>query len=71
MKRVLKVLATACLCMLASFSYGATAAEAVRIGVSLGLSGKYRAPAAMQKRGYELWRDEVNARSRGRREVWA
>ena len=37
-------------------------ADSVRIGFSLGLSGQYRQPAAMQKRAFELWRDEVNAR---------
>jgi branched-chain amino acid transport system substrate-binding protein len=33
-----------------------------RIGISLGLTGKYRDAAAMNKRGYELWRDDINAR---------
>ena len=39
---------------------GANASEAVQIGVSLGLTGKYKAPAEMQQRGYELWENEVN-----------
>jgi branched-chain amino acid transport system substrate-binding protein len=39
---------------------GARASEAVHIGVSLGLTGKYKAPAEMQQRGYELWENEVN-----------
>ncbi len=38
------------------------ASEPIRIGVSLGLTGQYQQPAAMHKRAYELWRDEVNAR---------
>lgn len=38
------------------------ASEPLRIGVSLGLTGQYQQPAGMQQRGYELWRDEVNAR---------
>jgi branched-chain amino acid transport system substrate-binding protein len=42
--------------------FSAYAAAPVKIGISLGLSGRYQAPSAMQKRAYELWRDEVNAR---------
>ena len=38
------------------------AEEPIRIGISLGLTGQYQQPAAMHKRAYELWRDEVNAR---------
>jgi branched-chain amino acid transport system substrate-binding protein len=38
------------------------AAEPIRIGISLGLTGQFQQPATMQKRAYELWRDEVNAR---------
>jgi branched-chain amino acid transport system substrate-binding protein len=41
---------------------GALCAEPVRIGLTLGLSGQYQAPSAMQKRAYEMWRDEVNQR---------
>lgn len=40
----------------------ALADHAVRIGVSLGPNGKYQGPSRMQRRAYELWRDEVNAR---------
>ena len=40
----------------------ALAAEPVRIGVSLGLEGKYKGPSEMQRRAYVLWMDEVNAR---------
>jgi branched-chain amino acid transport system substrate-binding protein len=36
------------------------AAEPVRIGVSLGLSGRYEKLAAMQQRGYLLWERHVN-----------
>lgn len=39
----------------------AVAAEPLRIGVSLGLTGKYAELGHMQKRAYELWRDEINA----------
>ena len=38
------------------------ASEPVQIGVSLGLTGKYKAPAEMQQRGYEVWENEVNQR---------
>jgi len=40
----------------------AFAADPIRIGFSLGLTGQFQQPAAMQKRAYELWRDEANAR---------
>jgi branched-chain amino acid transport system substrate-binding protein len=40
----------------------ALATAPIRIGVSLGLTGQFQQPAAMHKRAYELWRDEVNAR---------
>jgi branched-chain amino acid transport system substrate-binding protein len=40
----------------------AVAAEPIRIGVSLAFSGQYEQPASMQRRAYELWRDDVNAR---------
>lgn len=39
-----------------------SSAKVVRIGISLGLTGKYRAPSTMQQRGYELWQSEVNRR---------
>lgn len=38
------------------------AAEPLRIGVSLGLTGQYEQPSQMQMRAYELWRDDVNSR---------
>jgi branched-chain amino acid transport system substrate-binding protein len=38
------------------------AAEPVRIGVSLGLTGKYKELAEMHKRAYRLWENEVNKR---------
>jgi ABC-type branched-subunit amino acid transport system substrate-binding protein len=40
----------------------AEAGQVLRIGLSLGLAGKYRELANMNKRGYEQWRDDVNAR---------
>lgn len=36
-------------------------ADTIRIGVSLGLTGKYSAMAGMQRDAYTLWRDHVNA----------
>ena len=38
------------------------AGQPLRIGVSLGLTGTYAEPSTMQRRGYELWRDDMNAR---------
>ena len=40
----------------------ARAVEPVRIGVSLGLTGKYAALAAMQQRGYQLWQRDINSK---------
>ncbi len=40
----------------------AVAAEPIRIGVSLGLTGQYEQPSNMQLRAYEFWRDDVNGR---------
>jgi branched-chain amino acid transport system substrate-binding protein len=40
----------------------AQAAEPVRVGLTLGLTGKYAALCAMQQRAYELWRRDVNAK---------
>lgn len=40
----------------------AASQESVRIGLSLCLTGRHQQPAMMQKRAYELWRDEVNAK---------
>ena len=55
------VLALAALAAGGSFP-GSRASNPLRIGVALGLTGIYTAPALMQKRAYEMWRDEVNAR---------
>jgi branched-chain amino acid transport system substrate-binding protein len=38
------------------------AAQPLRIGVSLGLTGQYNATSMMQRRAYEMWRDETNAK---------
>jgi branched-chain amino acid transport system substrate-binding protein len=43
-------------------SIRATGSGPVRIGVSLGLTGQYRVPSEMNRRGYELWQDDVNAK---------
>ncbi len=48
-------------CVIAAAS-GALAADPVRIGVSLGASGKYQFPSRMQMRAYQLWENEVNDR---------
>ncbi len=40
----------------------ANAADPIRIGVSLGLTGTYAGPAKMQERGYELWEQDINRR---------
>jgi len=40
----------------------ALAAQSVRIGLTLGLTGKYAEMSAMQMKGYRLWEDQVNAR---------
>ena len=39
----------------------AAAANPIRIGISLGLTGKYERPARMQQQAYIQWRDELNA----------
>ena len=36
--------------------------ERIRIGVSLGLTGRYSAMAAMQEKGFRLWESDVNDR---------
>ncbi len=36
------------------------AADPIRIGVSLGLTGTYSGPAKMQERGYRLWEQDIN-----------
>lgn len=38
------------------------APEPVRIGVSLGLTGRYAEFGAMQERGFRLWEEGVNVR---------
>ena len=40
----------------------AMAAETVRIGLTLGLTGKYAEMSAMQMKGYQLWEKQVNDR---------
>ena len=40
----------------------AQAAEPIRIGVSLGLTGTYSGPAKMQERGYRLWEQDIKRR---------
>ena len=40
----------------------AASKETIRIGISLALTGQYAEPSLMQKRAYELWRDEVNGK---------
>ena len=40
----------------------ALAAEPIRIGVSLGLTGQYEQPALMHQRAYLLCQDQINAR---------
>ena len=54
------------LCLAALLSLVATAAgyaaEPIRIGVSLGLTGKYAALSAMQQRGYQLWQRDINSK---------
>ncbi len=41
---------------------GADAAEPIRIGVTLGLTGTYAGPAKMMERGYRLWEQDVKRR---------
>ncbi len=54
------------LCFAALLSLVATAAgyaaEPVRIGLSLGLTGKYAPLALMQQRAYQLWQRDINAK---------
>jgi branched-chain amino acid transport system substrate-binding protein len=40
----------------------AIGAEPVRIGLTLGLTGRYAAMSAMQMKGYQLWEKQVNDR---------
>lgn len=55
----MRLAATAIVFALAAW---AQAAEPVRIGLTLSQSGTYARMGSMQKRGYELWQREVNAR---------
>ena len=41
---------------------GPVAAEPIKIGASISLSGKYAQTGLHFRRGYELWREQVNAR---------
>ncbi len=47
-------------CIALTVATSVYAAEPVRIGVSLGLTGRYAKLAAMQERGYRLWEKEIN-----------
>ena len=47
---------------LLSAEWSTEAAEPIRIGLSLGLTGRYAELAKMQERAYALWQTEVNAR---------
>ncbi|MFO0993986.1 MAG: amino acid ABC transporter substrate-binding protein [Hyphomicrobiales bacterium] len=40
----------------------AVTSDPIQIGLSLCLTGRHEQPALMQKRAYELWRDEVNGK---------
>lgn len=44
------------------FASTAIAVEPLKIGLSLGLSGKYSVMAAVQKNGFSLWAQDVNQR---------
>ena len=39
-----------------------SAAESIRIGLTLGLTGKYSEMSDMQMKGFKLWEKEVNSR---------
>ncbi|RJQ41034.1 MAG: hypothetical protein C4550_02560 [Nitrospiraceae bacterium] len=43
-------------------AWPAFAAEPIKIGVSLGLTGKYSEMSNMQMKGFRLWEKEVNER---------
>jgi branched-chain amino acid transport system substrate-binding protein len=49
------------LCLFAT-TLNANAADPIRIGVSLGLTGTYAGTAKMQERGYRLWEQDINHR---------
>lgn len=61
---LLRRLALAVLCgaLLAAGRAAAAAPEPVRIGVSLGLTGRFAEFAAMKEKGFRLWEEGVNAR---------
>lgn len=44
------------------FSGQVNAAPPLRIGLTLGLTGKYSEMSEMQRKGFELWQSEVNSR---------
>ncbi|MDF1534886.1 MAG: amino acid ABC transporter substrate-binding protein [bacterium] len=50
------------LAVFALIQISARAAEPVRIGLTLGLTGKYTEMSAMQMKGYRLWKKQVNDR---------
>ena len=60
--RYLRIIILAPLLALLVAANVAFAAEPARIGVSLGLTGKYAELGLMQKRAYLLWENEINAR---------
>lgn len=47
--------------LILSAAGSALAAESVRIGLTLGLTGKYALLALMQQRAYQLWQRDINA----------
>lgn len=59
------VLLTACIALLPAACSAQAGSEAdggpLRIGVSLPLTGQFSQPGSEAKRGYEIWRDRVNA----------
>lgn len=48
--------------LLSLTSSPASSEDTIRIGVSLGLTGRFAAPAEMQEKGYRLWERDVNKR---------
>jgi branched-chain amino acid transport system substrate-binding protein len=57
-----KLLRAVLLLILVFAPQAAFASKRIRIGVSLGITGQLKEPAAMQERAYKQWRDEVNSR---------
>jgi branched-chain amino acid transport system substrate-binding protein len=45
-----------------SGSSGGTSSEPVTIGISLPLTGDFSQPGGEARKGYEIWRDEINAK---------